>query len=188
MNQSLFDIFQKKTIPPEREQYRPSNLFEKELDDWKRTRGNDLRDKPAGSYEYFIDDLNMRMAATYKVFVQSEEARALIRAGADPHDFLIDANNAPPGRYLEMIATWFGWRLIPLARKYAKELGQPEFAAQIEKSVCSWLAKADAVWEGMETLPEVAKTRESFFAWVEPRRADAERIRDAAFCWIDISS
>ena len=188
MSKTLRDIFQKKTVPPAREHRRPSNLFEKELDDWERQRGNDLDDKADGAYQYFIPDLERKMAATYEVFLQSEEARALIRAGADPHDFLIDANNAPPGRCLEMTATWFGWRLIPLARKYAKELEQPEFAAQIEKSVRSWLTKADAVWEGLETLPEAAKTRESFSAWVEPLHADADCICDEAYFLIEITS
>jgi hypothetical protein len=188
MSQTLLDIFQKKTVLPAREHRRPSRVFEETLDEWKRTRGNDLDDKADGAYQYFIPDLERKMAATYKVFLQSEEARAAIRAGANPDDFLIDGKNAHPGRYFEMVATWFGCRLIPLLKKHAKEYGQHEFAEQIEKSVRSWLAKADAVWEALETLPEAAKTRESFATWVEPLRADAERICDDAYFWVEITA
>lgn len=183
---TLLDSYlEDKTISPEREHRRPSTVFEKNLDDWKRTRGNDLRDKPDGAYQYFIAELKREMAATAKVSLQGENTRAAIRAGADPRDVLIDANNAPPGRYMEMIATWFGWRLVPLVRKYAKELRQPEFAALVEEDVLSWLAKADALWEALETMPGNAVTRESFAVWVEPLRADAESICDAVFDWIE---
>lgn len=189
MSLTLLDsYYEDKTIPTEREHRRPSTVFEKNLDDWKRTRGNDLRDKPDGAYQYFIADLKRKMAATAKVSQQAEEARAAIRAGAKLRNVPIDADNAPPGRYLEMTATWFGWRLVPLVRKYAKELGQPGFAALVQGDVLSWLAKADALWEALETMPGNATARESFAVWVEPLRADAERICNAVYDWIDINT
>ena len=86
---------------------------------------------------------------------------------------------------MEMIATWFGWCLVPLVRKYAKELRQPGFAALVQGDVLSWLAKADALWESLETMPGNATTRGSFAVWVEPLRADAERICNAVFDWIN---
>jgi hypothetical protein len=189
MTQTMLErIFQEKPIPAKREQRRPSTVFEQNLDDWVRLRGNDLYDRPQGSYAYFMPEVQRKLDATSGVFKRSERTRADIREGADADDFITDAENAPPGRYMEMIATWFGWRLIPLARKFAEESGQQDFAFQAEKSVRSWLAKADVVWESLETMPESRKNRESFEVWVQPLRAEAYRITDAVNEWIDRNS
>ena len=189
MTQTMLERhFQEKAISAKREQRRPSRVFEQNLDDWVRLRGNDLYNKPDGWYEYFMPDLERKLDATNGIFKRSEQARANIRDGADPDDFMTDADNAPPGRFMEMTATWFGWRLIPLARKYAEEFGQQDFTFQAEKSVRSWLAKADVVWEALETMPDSRKNRDSFEVWVQPLRAEAYRITYAVFEWIKRSS
>ena len=177
--------FQEKSISAKREQHRPSALFEKNLADWVLYRSADLYDKPKGFYAYLVPDIQRKIAATGSIFSQSERARAEIRDGADPDDFLTSAANAPPGRFMEMIATWFGWRLIPLARKHAEDYQQQDFAFQAEKSVRSWLAKADVVWEALETMPDNAKNRDSFELWVRPLRAEAHRIEYAVREWVD---
>ena len=87
-----------------------------------------------------------------------------------------------------MTATWFGWRLIPLARKFAEESEQQDFAFHVEKSIRTWLARADVVWEALETMPDSRKNRESFEVWVQPLRTDAYRIANASLEWIDRNS
>lgn len=189
MTQTMLErIFQEKPISAKREQRRPSTVFEQNLDDWVRRRGNDLYSKPHGYYDYLMPDLLRKLDATSGIFKRSEQARADIRDGADPDEFMTDADNAPPGRYMEMTATWFGWRLIPLARKFAEESGQQDFAFHVEKSIRTWLARADVVWEALETMPDSRKNRESFEVWVQPLRTDAYRIANASLEWIDRNS
>ena len=159
MTQTMLErIFQEKPISAKREQCRPSAVFEQNLDDWVRRRGNDLYSKPHGYYDYLMPDLLRKLDATSGIFKRSEQARADIRDGADPDEFMTDADNAPPGRYMEMTATWFGWRLIPLARKFAEESEQQDFAFHVEKSIRTWLARADVVWKHWRPCRTAART------------------------------
>ena len=171
-------------IPPDRERFRPSIVFEKELDQWQRMRGHDLHDQPVGAYAYFIKEVNEKMAATDALYMQAEKTRAAIRAGADPNNVLIDAENVPPDHYLTMVATWFGWRLVPLARKYATERHDSNAAKRFEDDVCAWLAWADAVWDALEMAPPGTTSRVSFASWIDPLRRGATRICKEVYDWV----
>ena len=153
--------------------------------EWEALRGHDLHDKPHGWYRYFSPNLRANMEGADNIFEQAEAARAEIRAGGHPDDYLIWSYNEPPGLWIEMHAVSFGWRLVPLTRKTAIEFNQPDFTLYVESRVQSWLAKADVVWELLESLPDNRKSRESFAAYIHPLRVEARQIENTVRQWLD---
>lgn len=174
------------TISATREQHRPSTRFNETLAEWETLRGHDLLDKPRGWYAYFGRAARGNLDAVDSMFHISEDVRADIRDGADPDEPLTWSYNTPPTWWLESTAATFGWRLVPLARKTAVELGQPEGAFLIEQRVRAWLSKADVVWEILEAMPNNRKNRESFAAYIRPMRIEARKIEHDVRQWMEM--
>ncbi len=187
MRKSILEkIFGEKQISTKREQHRPSTVFDRQLAEWETHRGHDLCDGQHGTYLYYSKALRNKTRGVDQSFEYGEESRSEIRNGADKNDWWIDAYNDDPGRWIEVYAQAFGYRLVPLAKKTAVELKQPDFAFQVEKRVRSWLANADVIWEMLETLPGSRKNRESFAAYIHPLRVEARQIEKAVQQWLEI--